>query len=160
MSLESGLIKKPIAHRGLWGNCSSGFVAENSLTAYEAAAAHDIPVETDLYMSTDGVLYCFHDKTLERTTNGSGYIYEKSSAQLDSLTLKGSSAEKIPRLSQLLEIAYGRCPLLIELKSQKSKFFTETAISVLKEYKGEFAVQSFVPYTPNAVRQARFMAIS
>ena len=58
------LITKPVAHRGLWG----GSVLENSLTAYERAAQAGYPFEIDLYLSTDGVLYCFHDKTLDRMT--------------------------------------------------------------------------------------------
>lgn len=145
LSTESGLFKKPIAHRGLWGETSRGFIAENSIAAYEAAAERGIPIETDLYLSTDGVLYCFHDATLERTTNGSGFIYEKNSMQLDALSLNGCSGEKIPRLSELLEISCGKSSLLIELKNQPVKGFTEAAVKALSEYKGEFAVQSFVP---------------
>ncbi len=139
------LVAMPIAHRGLWGETASGFVAENSLSAYRAAAVAGIPVETDLYISTDGVLYCFHDETLDRTTNGSGFIYEKSSKELDAFVLKGTENERIPRFTELLETAKGKCPLLIELKNQPAKGFVESVVQILKNYDGEFAVQSFVP---------------
>lgn len=33
-------------------------------------------LETDLHASADGVLVCFHDDTLERTTNGQGQIWQ------------------------------------------------------------------------------------
>ena len=139
------LVNMPVAHRGLWGETDSGFVAENSLSAYRAAANRGIPIETDLYISTDGVLYCFHDGTLERMTNGSGFIYEKSSKELDALVLKGTENERIPRFTELLETAKGKCPLLIELKKQPAKGFVESVVKILKNYDGEFAVQSFVP---------------
>ena len=39
--------------------------------AFEAGA--DI-VENDVYISKDGVVVVMHDGTLDRTTNGTGYI--------------------------------------------------------------------------------------
>ena len=142
---DGWLLNLPVAHRGLWGEKDFGFVAENSLPAYRAAANRGIPIETDLYISSDGVLYCFHDDTLDRTTNGSGFIYDKSSKELNSLILKGTENERIPELKELLAIAEGKCPLLIELKRQPAKGFAKAAVNALKNYRGVFAVQSFVP---------------
>ncbi len=142
---DGWLLNLPVAHRGLWGKTDFGFVAENSLPAYRAAANRGIPIETDLYISSDGVLYCFHDDTLDRTTNGSGFIYDKSSKELNSLILKGTENERIPRFTELLKTAEGKCPLLIELKNQPAKGFVESVVNALKNYRGVFAVQSFVP---------------
>jgi glycerophosphoryl diester phosphodiesterase len=58
------------AHRGgaaLW--------PENTLAAFEGAVALGYRyIETDLRMTRDGAIVCFHDETLERTTNGRGRV--------------------------------------------------------------------------------------
>lgn len=135
------LKQTPIAHRGLWG----GEIAENSISAYKNAVKHGFAIEIDLYQTTDGELVSFHDETLDRTTNGTGFIYEKSFSELKNLTLKGTENEKIPTFNEVLSIAEGKVPLLIELKNQPSKDFVENVIKRLKNYSGEFATQSFNP---------------
>jgi len=54
-----------IAHRG-----ASAYAPENTLPAFKLAleSKPDL-VELDYYHSADGVLFSFHDKTLDRTTN-------------------------------------------------------------------------------------------
>ncbi len=42
-------------------------------------------VETDLHASADGVLVCFHDDTLERTTNGTGNVGQHHLAALQDM---------------------------------------------------------------------------
>lgn len=130
----------PIAHRGLWG----GEIKENSLAAYSAAVQHGFAIEIDLYTSTDGVIYSFHDKNLKRMTGFDGLIYEQTSTVINSLTLNGSD-QKIPTLDEVLSLVDGRVPLLIELKDQPDKSYVDKVVDVLKSYKGEFAVQSFNP---------------
>ena len=131
----------PIAHRGLWKDS----IVENSVEAYKNAVAHGYPIEIDLYETTDKEIVSFHDDTLERMTDGCGYIYDKSLSELKKLTLKGTENGKIPTLEEIFEIADGKIPLLIELKPQKSQTFVENVIKKLKNYKGEFAIQSFDP---------------
>ena len=106
------MVTEPIAHRGLWGDG----VAENSLSAYKKAAENGYPVEIDLYLSKDGELFSFHDKTLDRMTGESGYIYDKTAAELKSLKLVGSD-EGIPTFDQVLSVAENKIPLLIEIKN-------------------------------------------
>ncbi len=131
----------PIAHRGLWND----YITENSLEAYRNASNNGFPIEIDLYETTDKEIVSFHDDTLERMTDGKGFIYDKSLSELKSLTLKGTKNGKIPTLSEVFEIAEGKSPLLIELKPQPSKTFIKNVIERLKNYKGEFAIQSFDP---------------
>ncbi len=61
-----------IAHRGsrlLW--------PENTMTAFQSAIDLGIRfLETDLHQTSDGVIVCFHDETLQRTTDGIGPIRE------------------------------------------------------------------------------------
>ena len=74
---------KPIAHRGLWGEN----IAENSLSAYKNAAENGLPIEIDVYLSTDGEIFSFHDAGLKRMTGVEGKIFEKSSSELKELRL-------------------------------------------------------------------------
>ena len=63
-----------MAHRGL-----QSFGPENSLTAFKAAAEHHMwAIETDFRITSDGYVVCIHDKTLDRTTDGTGLIIEKT----------------------------------------------------------------------------------
>jgi len=139
--IPAWLKNTPIAHRGLWKDS----IVENSIDAYKNAVKYGFPIEIDLYETTDKEIVSFHDDTLDRMTNGSGLIYEKSLAELKELTLKGTENKKIPTLEEIFEITNGKIPLLIELKPQKSKTFIENVINKLKNYKGEFAIQSFDP---------------
>ncbi len=70
-----------IAHRGsrvLWPeNTKLSFAG-----AYEIGVRH---FETDLRVTSDRQIVCFHDSTLDRTTDGSGPIVETSLAELQSL---------------------------------------------------------------------------
>ena len=137
---DSFLLTRPIAHRGLWGE---GFT-ENSLSAYRNAAEKGYPIEIDLYLSTDGVLFSFHDKTLDRMTGESGYIYEKTAAELKALRLNGTD-ETIPTFDEVLKIAEHKVPLLIEIKNQPDKTVVDKTVARLKRYGGVFAIQSFNP---------------
>ena len=138
---DSFLLNKPIAHRGLWGNG----VTENSLSAYEKAADLGYPIEIDLYLSADGELFSFHDRTLERMTGEKGFIYDKTAAELKNLRLKGTN-ETIPTFDEVLNITEGKIPLLVEIKNQPNKSVVDKTVARLKNYRGEFAVQSFNPF--------------
>lgn len=54
-----------IAHRG-----ESEDVPENTLPAYKTAVQRGFGFECDCYLSTDGKVFMFHDRTLKRTTGG------------------------------------------------------------------------------------------
>ena len=63
------------AHRG--GGVSA---PENTLAAIKMGHAQSyIAVEFDVKLSQDGVALLMHDATLERTTDGSGFVAEKVS---------------------------------------------------------------------------------
>ena len=148
LSSDSWLLTKPIAHRGLWGDK----IVENSLSAYQNAVDNGYPIEIDLYSSSDGVLFSFHDQTLSRMTGENGFIFEKTSNELCSLKLNGCS-ETIPTFDNILEIVDGKVPLLIELKDQPNKAYVDKVVERLKSYKGEFAIQSFNPLYIKRVKQ-------
>lgn len=106
-----------IAHRGF-----SWIAPENTLVAYQKAI--DIGVglaECDVYLSKDGVPVCFHDKKLDRTSDGEGAIGDRTLAelkQLDAGSWKSPdfAGERIPTLVELLKLVKGRLRLVIEIK--------------------------------------------
>ena len=70
-----------IAHRGF-----SEKYPENTLEAVKGALeAGADGVEIDARISKDGVIYCLHDDTLNRTTNGTGPARQKTIAELREL---------------------------------------------------------------------------
>ncbi|MBE5737749.1 MAG: hypothetical protein E7348_05050 [Clostridiales bacterium] len=139
------LLTKPVAHRGLWGE----EIIENSLLAYKNAAEHGYPIEIDLYSSSDGELFSFHDYTLDRMTGEKGNIFDKTAKELKELYLLDKDGrktdQKIPTFQEVLEIAKGKVPLLIEIKSQPDKKVVDKVVKILNSYSGEFAIQSFDP---------------
>ena len=134
------LLKTPIAHRGLWDEN----VVENTLTAYKKATEKGYPIEIDLYLTKDGEIVSFHDATLKRMTGEEGFIYDKTLSELQALSLLGTE-EKIPTLKEVLAVCKGKSPLLIEIKNQPNKTVVEKTLEVLKDYDGEYAIQSFNP---------------
>jgi len=116
------------AHRG-----DRTVAPENTLPALQAALASTLDfVETDVQLSADGVPVVIHDRTVDRTTNGSGAVSDLTIAELRQLDA-GSwydpvfAGTVIPTLDEYLavvgeatraEIAVGGSPkkMLIELK--------------------------------------------
>ncbi|MDF1595802.1 MAG: glycerophosphodiester phosphodiesterase [Acidimicrobiia bacterium] len=70
-----------MAHRGsrlLW--------PENTMTAFQGAVDLGFRyLETDLHTTADGILVCFHDDTLERTTDATGLITDRTFAEVQRL---------------------------------------------------------------------------
>jgi glycerophosphoryl diester phosphodiesterase len=85
-----------MAHRGF-----SLDGLENTMTAFAGAVALGVThVETDVHATRDGVLVAFHDRRIDRVTDGHGRIADLSWPQLRSVRVRG--AERIPRLDELL----------------------------------------------------------
>lgn len=102
-----------IAHRG-----ASGEFPENTLLAIEQALLQGADaIEIDVY-AVDGELIVIHDPKLERTTNGTGTIYQHALSYL--LQLDAGQGERIPTLWQVLQLVHGRCWLNIELKGKNT----------------------------------------
>lgn len=140
---QTWLVNQPIAHRGLHDDR----LPENSMGAFKNAILHGYAIETDVHLTTDDVVVVFHDDSLKRMTDRRGNIDEMSYGELKDITLIGGDNEKIPTLSELLELTDGKVPLLIEVKDHKNVGKLEGIMTeMLRAYKGEFAVQSFNPF--------------
>ncbi len=119
LSIPGKLRPYLMAHRGNRALCP-----ENTLASFRQAFADGCDIlETDLHLSADGELMCIHDSSLDRTTEGTGPVAEKTL-----LVLKGISAgkgfpqfrqETIPTLAELLEILPADTSLALELKTDR-----------------------------------------
>ena len=142
---NSWLVETPIAHRGLHDK----MVPENSLTAFQRAIDAGYPIELDVRTLADGTAVVFHDESLKRLTGNDGYLKFLNKSDLEMLNLAGTK-EKIPTLEEALKLINGKTPVLIEIKnSNKVGELEKTVLDILKNYKGEYAIQSFNPYVLN-----------
>jgi glycerophosphoryl diester phosphodiesterase len=90
----------PFAHRG-GALLATNTGLENSLLAFQHAVELGYRyLETDVHATCDGVLLAFHDKTLDRVTDGRGRIARMSYAEVRRARIGGR--EPIPTLAQLL----------------------------------------------------------
>ena len=107
------------AHRG-----NSRFFPENTLAAFRSALElKPDMLETDLHMTSDGHLVIMHDHLVDRTTDGTGLVREKTLAEmraLDAGAWKGEEfrGEKVPTFEEFLDLVAGVPGMLynIELK--------------------------------------------
>ena len=147
------ILKKPIAHRGLHDENNP----ENSIGAFRAAIACGFPIEMDVRLSKDGKIVVFHDDSLHRMTGANLLVKDCSFEDLLHHRLAGSQ-ERIPLFSDFLKEIDGKVPLLIELKNMPSvntKDFINLFAEELKDYKGEYVVQSFQPFYVKAFKKVR-----
>ncbi len=129
------------AHRGLHGEGR----AENSVSAFRAAVEAGYGIELDVRLSYDGELVVFHDETLERVTSETGRVDEKTQEELSKIRLC-ETGDTIPTFAEVLSVVNGRVPLLVEIKESAGKYgATKRTIELLREYKGEFIIESFNP---------------
>ena len=113
-----------VAHRG------GGMLApEATLAAFEAAARAGADVlEMDVRLSADGALVVIHDRTVDRTTDGSGAVGELRFEELRSLnaghrfrTPDGDFPHRGDRLPiptfDEVQAAHPRLPFMVEMKT-------------------------------------------
>lgn len=107
-----------MAHRGFQSQ-----YPENTIAAFTAAVEAGAQyLELDVSFSKDRQVVVLHDDTVDRTTNGTGPVHEyllKELKQLDagSWFHPGFAQERIPTLSEVLDVFAGRVCLNIEIKS-------------------------------------------
>jgi glycerophosphoryl diester phosphodiesterase len=136
------LTERPVAHRGY--HDMNKLVWENTLSAFARAIDAGFAIECDLHYAANGVPVIFHDSELQRVANLPGKLRDRSSGELGLLSV-GGTKDHIPTLKQLLTLADGKVPLILELKGNKEddEGFAETVVEVLEGYKGHVALMSF-----------------
>lgn len=139
------LTKNLIAHRG-YHNIKKG-IPENSILAFEEAIKKEFIIELDVHMLIDGNVVVFHDDNLYRLTGVDKQIKDMDYNTILKLNLQ-ETEQKIPLLNEVLELIDGRVPVIIELKYDvKCGLLEEKVAKILENYKGEYAVKSFNPFS-------------
>ncbi|WP_026918517.1 glycerophosphodiester phosphodiesterase family protein [Gordonia shandongensis] len=145
-----------VAHRG-----ASGELAEHTLAAYELALDQGADgLECDVRLTADGELVCIHDRTIDRTSDGSGVVSELTLAELREYDFgswhAGGRAAHVLTLRELLELTldwHRPVRLFIETK-HPVRFGSEVELRLL-EMLHEFGVGS-----PPSADHSRAVVIS
>src|SRR5262245_17870729 len=126
------------AHRG-----ARGHAPENTLLAF--SLAFDLgadAIEFDVQRSSDDQLVVIHDDTVDRTTNGRGYVRETPFEKLRELNagLSWNTPQRIPNLAEtltLVEARGGAMNLEVKASSREDALTTaaivESALADLNE---------------------------
>ncbi|ADU28931.1 glycerophosphodiester phosphodiesterase [Evansella cellulosilytica] len=141
------------AHRG-----AAGTHPENTMEAFKAAKlAGADGIEFDVQMTKDRVLVVIHDETVDRTTNGTGWVKDftyDQLKQLDAGSWFDESFQKanIPTLEEVFKWAANTSLLLnVELKNGVVQYegIEEAVIDLIKQYKLEdrTVISSFNHYS-------------
>lgn len=138
------LTARPVAHRGL--HASGTERVENSLAAFSAGIEKGFALELDVQLSGDGKAVVFHDETLDRLTEETGSVADRTSAGLGKIRLNGTE-QTIPSLQSVLDLIGGRVPVFVELKGERDhrRKLSESVAAALSVYEGPCAVMSFDP---------------
>ncbi len=112
-----------IGHRG-----AMGYAAENTLPSFELGLRQGAEIlELDVHLSRDGEVVVIHDATLERTTDGQGYVRDHTLAELKRLDASARHGDtyasaRIPTLAEILQWARGRVALAVEIKASQVRY--------------------------------------
>jgi len=103
-----------IGHRGCRVNCD-----ENTISAFNKALKCGANyIEFDIHKTADNKLIILHDMTLERTTDGFGYVHELFYNEILNSRTKVNQS-KIPLLSEVIAFFENKkMQFIIELKGQ------------------------------------------
>jgi glycerophosphoryl diester phosphodiesterase len=136
---------KIYGHRG-----SMGITPENTLLGFRHALDLGVEgIELDVQLTKDGEVVVIHDETIDRTTDGSGYIKDYNLLELKQFSagIKFSNLElfdkdvwekeRIPTLEEVLELVVPyQIELNIELKTDIFPYngIEEKVLSVVKHF--------------------------
>ncbi|HEY4476008.1 MAG TPA: glycerophosphodiester phosphodiesterase family protein [Candidatus Paceibacterota bacterium] len=130
-----------IGHRG-----ACGYEPENTLRSFRKALELGVDmVELDVYVLNAGNCMVIHDDTVDRTTNGKGYVWEKTFEELRELD--AGKGEKIPTLQEVFDLVDRKAQVNVELKGVNT---AEPVARLIEQYVAEkgwsyddFLVSSF-----------------
>jgi glycerophosphoryl diester phosphodiesterase len=119
-------MSKNFAHRGF-----SAQYPENTMLAFQKAL--DIQcdgIEFDVHLTRDGEIVIIHDESLERTTNGHGFVKDKDYAELRKLD--AGNGERIPTLDEYFDLTE-KTPILSNIELKNSVFRYEGMEKIIIE---------------------------
>ncbi len=125
-----------VGHRG-----ASGYAPEHTIPAYDLALEQGADyIEIDLQMTKDGVLVAMHDDTLDRTTNCTGLVIEKTLEELKMCEVSNSFGSEydgleIPTLEEIFQRYGKKVNYYIETKNpEAAPGMEEELLRLMDEY--------------------------
>ena len=144
---------KNYAHRGF---CSR--YPENTMLAFEKALAEGVDgIENDVQLTKDGEIVILHDESIDRTTDGKGWVKDLTLAQVKELNANEKfgdafPVQRIPTLREYLELVKNE-PVLTNIEMKTGVFqyleMEQLLVDLLREYKVEdrILITSFNHFT-------------
>jgi glycerophosphoryl diester phosphodiesterase len=149
-----------LCHRG-----AKNYAPENTIAAFKLALELGADgFELDTQLTSDGHVVVYHDRTVDRTTNGHGKPFQLSLAELRELDAgsffsKKFRGEKIPTLDEVFETIGKRAIINVELKNFSTPFdnLAEKVCEVVRRHTMQKNVlfSSFLPW--NLWKAARIL---
>ena len=141
MSCNSSSNFLVIGHRG-----AMGYETENTIASIEKAIELGVSmIEIDVLRIKSGEIMVFHDKRVDRLTNGAGEIEDYFMSDVLALNLVGG--HKIPTLQKVLKVVDGRVKINIELKGKRTASKVDQIIRVYERREGyplsNYVISSF-----------------
>jgi len=132
-----------VGHRG-----AAGVEPENTIRGFRYALELGVDyTECDVRLTKDNQLIVMHDETVGRTTNGTGAIRDLTFAEIRSLD--AGKGERVPGLTEVLEVVKDKAMLLIELKGERVE---EQAVQTVKAMQMDEQVV-FTSFHLNRIRE-------
>ncbi|MFA6560006.1 MAG: glycerophosphodiester phosphodiesterase family protein [Candidatus Obscuribacterales bacterium] len=128
---------KVFAHRG-----GREWAPENTLAAFKNCLELSVDViDLDIQRCASGELIVLHDQDLGRTTNGAGMVADVTFDEIRRLSAGlwfdiGYKEEKVPLLSEVLDVVAGKSTINIEIKNAPHAYtdIEEELLSLLSDY--------------------------
>ena len=146
-----------LAHRG-----ASGYAPENTLEAFRVAMEMGADgFELDVHMSKDGHLVVIHDETVDRTTDGTGFVKDLTLAELKALDARNGmdayAGARIPTLGEVYDLIRDTRHIVnVEVKTDEYFYpeIEEKCLALEKEkgMEGRIVYSSFNHYTVRKLR--------
>lgn len=134
-----------IAHKGL--HDGGKMILENTLLAIKNAVEKGYSIEIDVHLTKDNRIVVIHDDNLLSMVGVDKKVKELTYAEISKFNIKNSN-EKIPLLEEVLSIVNCKVSIFIELKTYYNVGPLEKElVKILDKYDGNFAVQSFNPFS-------------
>ena len=116
-----------IGHRG-----ACYYEPENTLRSFKKALQLKVDcVECDVRLTKDNQVIVMHDKTLDRTTNGKGFVKNYTLKKIKKLD--AGKKEKVPLLQEYINLIKNKAIMCIELK--KCKNIVKETLKIIKKNK-------------------------
>ena len=114
-----------IGHRG-----AKGYEPENTLLSFQKALDLKVDaIELDIHLSLDGEIIVIHDETINRTTNGKGFVNTLSLPELKAFRIEDE--HHIPTLTEVFDLINQQCLINIEIKG---KGITKAVVELIELY--------------------------